>query len=627
MILGTAGHVDHGKTALVRALTGVDTDRLPEEKRRGITIELGFAPLRLGDDAIMGVVDVPGHESFVRTMVAGATGIDLALLVVAADEGVMPQTREHVDILRLLGTRSGVIALTKCDLVDAEWIALVEDELRAAVARSPLARAPIVRTSAVTGEGLDTLRAELRTAAEMVPSRPPTDVFRLPVDRAFSVHGTGTVVTGTTWSGMVERDARVFVLPGGARARLRAIESHGVPVERAVAGMRAALALGGVDLADVPRGSVIVGDPAWRSTVTLLAEVTLLDSSPGSLAPRRRLRLHLGTQDVEARVVTGDSPLAAGERRQCRVVLSQPVVARAGDRFVLRAGVPITTIGGGVVNDPLPGRPRSPSWPRSAATPLDRFSVLLELEGELGLSVSELPIRLGCAPVEVEALLASHDPRPVRAGERIYAAQRIAMLHERVLELVDAHHAREPLDTGVPVHSIRADLRASPELADRVIAELAESGALRLDGALVARRTFEPKMTAAQEQVARTVLDALRSQGRQPATVPELERALGPEARPILRQLERQALVTQVEFERYYERTTLAGMISDLRGTLEDGSPASPAALRDALGISRKFLIPFLEYCDLHGITERSGEGRVLRKDFDAATKVGRGSA
>ncbi|HEX9484698.1 MAG TPA: selenocysteine-specific translation elongation factor, partial [Gemmatimonadaceae bacterium] len=269
MILGTAGHIDHGKTTLVRALTGVDTDRLPEEKRRGITIDLGFAPLTLDGVGQVGVVDVPGHEAFVRTMVAGATGIDFALLVVAGDAGVMPQTREHVAILSLLGVRAGVVAITKSDLADDEWLSLVEEDVDALLASTPLAGAEIVRVSGVTGAGMDALRAALANAATRIAQRPAGDLFRLPVDRAFTVKGTGTVVTGTVWSGTLTRDGSVRLLPSGRVVRVRGLQAHGRAVDEVRAGERAAIALSGVDVADVHRGAVLVQGDAWRASRVL----------------------------------------------------------------------------------------------------------------------------------------------------------------------------------------------------------------------------------------------------------------------------------------------------------------------------------------------------------------------
>nr|MBA3672308.1 selenocysteine-specific translation elongation factor [Gemmatimonadaceae bacterium] len=307
MILGTAGHIDHGKTALVRALTGVDTDRLPEERRRGITIDLGFAPLTLDDGRVLGVVDVPGHESFVRTMVAGSTGIDLALLVVAADEGFMPQTREHLAILSLLGVCRGVVALTKSELVEPDWLAMVADDVRTQLGGTSLADAPVVAVSSMTGTGLAELRGLLTVAASALPERSDNDLFRMPVDRAFSVKGTGTVVTGTVWSGALTNDASVLLFPGGERLRVRGLEEHGHPTARVGPGARAAIALANVDAGALGRGAVIVQGDGWRETRVLRADLTLLPGSEGALGARARVRLHLGTTEVGARLVTGSS--------------------------------------------------------------------------------------------------------------------------------------------------------------------------------------------------------------------------------------------------------------------------------------------------------------------------------
>ncbi|MEW5918539.1 MAG: selenocysteine-specific translation elongation factor, partial [Gemmatimonadota bacterium] len=313
MIIGTAGHIDHGKTALVRALTGVDTDRLPEEKRRGITIDLGFAPLDLGDGLRAGVVDVPGHEAFVRTMLAGATGIDIALIVIAADEGVMPQTREHLDILTLLDVRHAVVALAKADLVDDEWLALVSEDVRALLAESPLHDAPVLPTSVVSGRGIGELRAQLAQTLRALPARQTDDLFRMPIDRAFTVRGAGTVVTGTIWSGTVQPDSVLIVHPLGKSVRVRGVQAHGASVSSAGPGSRAALALVGVELGHVQRGAVLVADPHWSMTTRMRVDVALLDRMQRPLRPRERARLHLGTRDVGARIVATGGALAPGE--------------------------------------------------------------------------------------------------------------------------------------------------------------------------------------------------------------------------------------------------------------------------------------------------------------------------
>ncbi|MCY7380437.1 MAG: selenocysteine-specific translation elongation factor, partial [Gemmatimonadaceae bacterium] len=448
MILGTAGHIDHGKTTLVRALTGVDTDRLPEEKRRGITIDLGFAPLVLDGIGTLGVVDVPGHEAFVRTMVAGATGIDLALLVVAADEGVMPQTREHLSILSLLGVQSGVVALTKSDLVDAEWLALVEEDVRATLGATSLANASLVPVSATTGAGLDALRGALAEAAREGPSRATDDIFRLPIDRAFTVKGTGTVVTGTVWSGALGRDATVRLLPADVLVRVRALHSYGHAVEQVQAGDRAAVALASVDLAHVARGAVLVQGSAWRSSRVLRADVALLADAPRALGPRSRVRLHLGTSEASARLVGAGGALAPGAGAAARVVLDAPIVARAGDRFVLRSASPVATMGGGVVLDPLaPLRARA--WPAEPRSPEVLLARVVAESGAIGVSVAELPVRLGVSPARADVLVGTLGAW--RVGDRLIGETACRLLSADALAVLTAFHAEQPLEPGAPL--------------------------------------------------------------------------------------------------------------------------------------------------------------------------------
>ncbi|MEP6622536.1 MAG: selenocysteine-specific translation elongation factor, partial [bacterium] len=416
MILGTAGHIDHGKTSLVRALTGVDTDRLPEEKRRGITIELGFAPLSLDGVGQVGIVDVPGHEAFVRTMVAGATGIDFALLVVAADAGVMPQTREHLAILSLLGVRGGVVAITKRDLVDEEWLSLVHDDVASAIAGTSLEGAVVVPVSSTTGEGLDALRVALAGAAQAVPRRSSLDLFRLPIDRAFTMKGTGTVVTGTVWSGSLARDAAIRLLPADVVVRVRGLQSHGRAVDVVHAGDRAAISLAGVALDDIHRGNVLVQGDAWKTGRVLRAQLELSEGLDVTLGPRSRVRLHLGTSEVGARLVVREGALAPGARVSSRIVLDEPIVARAGDRFVLRMASPVATLGGGVVTDPFaPLRARP--WPMEPVDPARSLALVLDEAGARGVNLSELPVRLG-VPVEQCAELAG---AAWRVGDRILA--------------------------------------------------------------------------------------------------------------------------------------------------------------------------------------------------------------
>jgi selenocysteine-specific elongation factor len=612
MILGTAGHVDHGKTALVRALTGVDTDRLVEEKRRGITIDIGFAPLRLDDGTTIGVVDVPGHEAFVRNMLAGATGVDLALLVVAADEGVMPQTREHLAILTLLGVRAGVIALTKCDLAEPDWLELVREDVRSVVAGTPLDGAPMIASSVITGEGLDALRSAIRAAADSLPARDAEDLFRLPVDRAFTVRGTGTVVTGTVWSGVLEREATVRLLPGGRSARVRGIESHGAAVTRALPGTRAAIALAGVEVGELHRGTMVVTDAGWRASRTLLAEVALLPDAPRALGPRTVVRFHLGTTETGARIVCAGGALAPGARKEARVVLDEPVVARAGDRFVLRSTSPVVTIGGGVIGDPAPAHRRERPWAVRAATPAERLARVLDSASIHGVEIATLPARIGAAPAAAHAILESADSGIRRVGDRLFAEQVLAEQSARLVALVDDHHARAPLDPGAPLQSIRARLGTDPAVTDLVLAELVSAGRLEVHGALVCRAGWAPVLTPAQHAARDALLEALKSAGREPPSVGELESHAGAATVPLLRLLEREGAVVQVEGDRFYAASAVEELVAALRIGMTPGREYAPADLRDILGFSRKFLIPFLEFCDRSGVTERRQGGRVL---------------
>ena len=613
MILGTAGHIDHGKTSLVRALTGVDTDRLPEEKRRGITIDLGFAPLQLDGVGTLGVVDVPGHEAFVRTMVAGATGIDLALLVVAADEGVMPQTREHLAILRLLGVRAGVVALTKADLVDEEWLSLVREDVSAAVADGPLAEAPIVAVSSVTGQGVEALRVALAAAARLVPGRATEDLFRMPIDRAFTIRGTGTVVTGTVWSGTLPREATLRLFPSGDTVRVRGLQAHGHAVERVHAGERAAIALAGVELARVGRGAVLVAGDAWRPSTVLRADVALLDDVARPVGPRNQLRLHLGTSEVGARLVATGGALAPGEHRPARIVVDEPVVARTGDRFVLRGGSPLGTVGGGVVTDPLAPQ-RARAWASRADSVSDALDHFLREAALSGVGVGELPVRLGISASELAELLASSEAW--RVADRLYAPNTRALVVERIRATLAEYHASHPLDPGAPRQWLRTRVRVADPVVDTVLAELVSSGELVAEQGDVRFADFTAHLSDRQRTLAAQIVARLTSAGAEPPTVEELSSALGApssEVAAVSRLLARQGELVAVEANRYFMRSTVTELVTRVLAGMSVGEEYGPAELREFVGLSRKFLIPFLEYCDREGYTVRNDLGRRRR--------------
>jgi selenocysteine-specific elongation factor len=608
VIIGTAGHIDHGKTALVRALTGIDTDRLPEEKKRGITIELGFAPLTLDGVGVAGVVDVPGHEAFVRTMVAGATGIDLALLVVAADEGVMPQTREHLAILELLGVNTGVVALTKADLVDNDWLALVEEDVRQAAARA-LPSARLIPTSVRSGRGIDEVKAALSSLASSIQMRDARDLFRMPVDRAFTIKGTGTVVTGTVWSGTVSRDDVVRILPSAISTRVRGVQGHGSQRASAEPGGRTAIALTGVETSQVPRGSTLVTDLEWRPTMFARADVTLLPSD--ALAPRSRswVRFHVGTTEVGARVVSREAK--AGTTFSARLAFDAPVVLRGGDRFVLRESAPLNTIGGGVITDPNAPR-RGRPWPVGIDR-VERFRRLLDESVGHGASLALLPIRLGCSPNDAKTLIAELGDDAFVVGD-VVMSREARLAHEgAILAIVDSFHADRPLEPGISLQLLRSRLKVPPTLAAAAIDALVAAGRLRLDGGIAARLGWSVTLGATDATIAERILEHLDRAGAEPPSTTELESEIGQPLAPVLHFLERRGDIVQVEQLRYYRRNHLSSVLDRIRAVMEHQNDVTPATLRDRVGLSRKFLIPILEYCDRAGLTVRGPSGRVWR--------------
>jgi selenocysteine-specific elongation factor len=615
VIVGTAGHIDHGKTALVKALTGVDTDRLPEEKRRGITIDLGFAPLALEGLGTVGLIDVPGHEDFVRSMLVGASGIDLGLLVIAADEGVMPQTREHLLILSLLEIPGLVVALTKSDAVEQDWLALVQSDVEAFLAESRWPQASIVTCSAATDAGIDELRAALIQALSSAVAKPPDDLFRLPVDRVFSVRGTGTVVTGTVWSGAVAREADVRLLPSGRHARLKKIEQHGAAVSVARTGVRAALALAGVDVSEISRGSVVVTDNAWRATSLFEAFVTV-DSAAGPLKPRTRVRLHSGATEVGARVAFLETAPANDQQlRLARIATDDPIPVRGGDRFVLRLPTPIGTIGGGIVLDPY-ARRRSvgPLNGERTALTVDatkRLEWILASESVRGVAIAEIAVRSGMAPDDVRATIAGATGRV--GANNLFSSGAVESTMAQIRMIIAEYEIRSPLSRGVPAQTLRGGLRVNEELADIAIREMEANGEIETDGPLIRRKGWVPNPTESDVRATDAVAHDICASGREPPSVSELMARYGPAVPSLLSFLEREGRIVKVEAERFYETNVLTGMVSSLRQELVPGTVYVPAQLRDVLGLSRKYLIPFLEFCDRNGITERRGEGRVLR--------------
>ncbi|HEX6588602.1 MAG TPA: selenocysteine-specific translation elongation factor [Longimicrobiales bacterium] len=626
VVIGTAGHIDHGKTALVRALTGTDTDRLAEEKRRGITIDLGFAHTTLPDGTSASIVDVPGHEDFIRNMVAGASGIDVALVVVAADEGVMPQTREHIDILRMLDVRLAVLALTRSDLVDAEWLELATDDLRSHVAATPYANAPIVPVSARSGDGLEELQAAL-VRALAAGSEPGAERvgFRLPVDRGFTVHGTGTVVTGAVRDGSIAVGDELVVLPAGRRARVRALQRHGQAVDRVGRGMRAAVALTGVDRDDVPRGSWVVS-PDWPITPTLTARIELVPHSAWQLRQRQRVRVHVGTAEVMARVVLLDrAELSAGQAGFGLLRLEAPVVVKYGDRFVVRSYSPVTTIGGGVVLEPTPTVRRRVDTDTLAyldalaRSPSDALPVAVARSGLDGVAIDELPFRFGApAQARVDGVLVS-------AQGRLYARALLDGATTALAAAVDDYHARHPLRAGIERSDARRACALPAGLADVVIDRAVSDGVLAVRGGLLGRPGFEPRpdvdQAATLERLMRVYVDA----GLAAPTIEDLPAELRerPDLRDLLAVLERAGLLVPLGQDRLAAAAALAGARERMEAALGGRSDLAPGDFREVFDLPRKHLIPLLEHFDRLGWTRRAGEGRAVpQKSAETAHPV-----
>lgn len=627
VILGTAGHIDHGKTALVGALTGVDTDRLKEEKARGITIELGFAELAVEGRPHFGVVDVPGHEAFVRAMVAGAAGMDVVLLVVAADEGVMPQTREHLSIVELLGVPELVVAITKCDASDEEWLELVEADVDDVLSSTRYAGARRVRTSATEGTGLDDLLDVLQEAAERVGKATRDDLARLPLDRVFTIQGTGTVATGTLWSGALATGARVRVLPGDLEGRVRSLQVHGRTADRAEAGDRTAVALAGDggDRERVERGAVLVTDPAWEESWMLTTRVRLLSDTAWSLEHNQRVHVHHGTAQVLARCAFLDGgAIAAGEAAWVQLRLEEPLVARAGDRLVLRAYSPVTTIGGGIVAEPRPPKRNRVDEREQRllseimdGSAVERTAAAVALAGWDGVPVDALPVVTGLVPSAVAEAVET-----VRAHGDLMAGQRLVSRHVRdeaerlVLEAVDRGHEDDPLRAGVPLARVRGALPtwAPTELADAVVEGLCGSGQLDMVGGDVRRRGFEPELTPDQQWASSQLLEALGAEGLAAPQVEELAAELTGRRDfwPLLRHLESMGAVRQVADGLYVPTTEIDAAIERIRAALGGREGLGPADFREVLPVSRKHLIPLLNYFDGVGVTHRHPDGRMV---------------
>jgi selenocysteine-specific elongation factor len=614
-VIGTAGHIDHGKSTLVHALTGIDPDRLAEEKRRGMTIELGFAWLRLPSGREASVVDVPGHERFIRHMLAGAGGVDVALLVVAADEGVMPQTREHLDILDLLGVSCGVVALTKRDLVDDEWLELVREDVRAALAGTSLEGAELVACSATTGAGLDELRAVLDAALDAARPHPDRGRPHLPVDRVFTLAGFGTVVTGTLLEGTLHVGQDVEIAPRGLRARIRGLQAHKSKLDRAAPGGRVAVNLAGVAVEEVSRGDVVTLPGAIPPAVRLDVRLRAVGGLVAPLTHNMPVTVHTGAAEVAGRLGLLDRhELGPGEEGWTQLHLAGPVAAARGDRVVVRRPSPSATLAGGVIVDAQPVRHRrfSPRVLRhlevlAAGAPEDR--VLDALGAGSFQTTSEIASRADLPPDDARRTLQvlAMAGRVHRAGTLWCSTSYWNDLVARAREALAAHHARYPLRRGLPAEELRVRLRLSPAAWSAAAHAMEEEGAVRLLGEVVALAEHKPRFTPAQERAADLVCQTLAAHPYAPPALADLP---GVDAE-LLEALVERGEVVAIADGVHLGRAAYEEMVAAALEAIDAQGSVTVAALRDRFGTSRKYALALLEHLDDERITRRVGDARV----------------
>ncbi|KAB0668837.1 selenocysteine-specific translation elongation factor [Oryzomonas sagensis] len=632
LILGTAGHIDHGKTSLVRALTGIDTDRLKEEKARGITIELGFAHLELSRDITFGIVDVPGHEKFVRAMVAGVGGMDVVMLVIAADEGIMPQTREHLDILRLLGVKSGLVALTKSDMVDKEWLELVTEETREFVAGSFLENTPIVPVSARTGAGLDVLKKKLALLADVASEKRREGHFRLPVDRVFTVAGFGTVVTGTLLSGEIAVGNELALLPTGREGRVRSIQAHGCKVDKGAAGQRLAVNLQGVDLDEVRRGDVVTPRGVFQPTRVVDARLDYLHTATRELKHRAGVRLHSATYDVQAQVILLDrDALRPGDSAYVQLRLNEPVLLISGDSYILRTASPATTVGGGVVLDPFPPRRRRRNEEAiqllaSLDGREDRCIISLIVGQSLlsGISFEDLLLRSGIprkpAEAALAALLSSGDIVQMAREPRILLGREaFATLKKVLLDEVATYVTANPLKNGIGKEELKTRLpqRSDQRFYTPLLLALEHEGKLLPDRDIVKLTGQISRPTRSTANLGDAIILFLQERGIEAPTVKEIMERLRCDekcVRDTMAMLTRNGDAVRVSHDLFYAGAVLSGLRDKLVSYLQDKGGITPPEYRNITGLSRKYLIPLLEYFDSEKVTIRLGDSRVLRK-------------
>ncbi len=630
IILGTAGHIDHGKTTLIKALTGIDTDRLKEEKKRGITIELGFAHLTLNDGQRIGIVDVPGHERFVRNMVAGATGVDLVALVIAADEGVMPQTREHVDICELLGITTGVVVLTKVDMVEADWLELVTEDVKAYLTGTFLKEAPLVAVSAHTGQGLDEFKAVLTQIAARLSERRESGPFRLPVDRVFTMKGFGTVVTGTSLSGRVKVGEMMRVYPSGLRAKVRGLQVHGGEVEEASSGLRTAINLQGLDRAELARGDVVATPDSLLPATRFDAKLKLLASAPRKLKNRAEVHFHIGTSEFMARVILMDSEtLEPGRESYVQIITEDEAVCLPGDHYVIRASSPQVTIGGGrILNVAPPRRKRFDPLAQEVFRVMEsgradeKTAWLVKESRLLGLTKGEIKARSALTERELDRILNELMSRQVvvrfdAEAQKLVHADHLQEMMAAIEAFLADYHRANPLKPGLPKEELktRIKLHADPKLVTFAASRLIAEGKARAQEDLIALADHKVSLASDLTEIKANILAAYRQGGLTPPRYREVADKLGGDGvSDVMALLLKEGSLVKLKEDLFYDPEALEGLKKRVVEFLQSHGEMTTQDFKELAGVSRKYLIPLAEYYDRQGVTIRVGEVRKLRE-------------
>jgi len=632
IILGTAGHIDHGKTSLIKAISGYDTDRLKEEKQRGITIELGFASLDLPSGIHIGIVDVPGHEKFVKNMVAGATGIDVVAMIIAADEGVMPQTREHLEICSLLGIQYGFIVLTKIDMVDAEWAELVKEDLLEFVEGTFLENAPVIPVSSVTGEGIPDFIKTLDSFCSNISVKKPSGLFRLPVDRVFTMKGFGTVITGTLISGNISVGETVMIYPGDTKSKIRGLQVHDQQVNTAEAGMRTAINFQGIEKATVNRGDVIARLETLKNSYMLDIELHLLESNARPVKNRDRVRLHTGTSELPCNVILLDrETLEPGDTAVVQLRLDAPVACVKDDRFVIRSYSPVRTLGGGRILNPIPYKHKrfrdDTNADLSSLANADEETLILLYAKDAGyaeIAYTDLPIVTNLSGKQLDKFLQLLLSKQLliqtdKENKRYIHQKTYEKFISKVSELLTQYHTDHPLKSGMPKGELNSKFPPvmSDKLFNHLLNAMIKSKAIVVSENSIRLSTHKVELKADQSDIKKKIIDTYLNSGLQPPYFKELSATLKidpKESKNVLMLLVKEGSIIKAKEELFFHADVITELKNRLVDFLKTHREISTPQFKEMTGASRKYTIPLLEYFDDENLTIRVGDIRQLRK-------------